>query len=83
MRKIDKLLCTAIIPPLLIALTVLTFIAFMEELSKLSEVLVTGNAPIQVIAAFVSTIAPNVLVFSLPLSFLIGTQIGVSGLSGE
>ncbi|MGD0309454.1 MAG: LPS export ABC transporter permease LptG [Acidobacteriota bacterium] len=83
MRKVDKLLLTAIIPPFLIGLAVLTFIVFMDRLGRLSELLITRNASVETVLVIASTIAPGVLIFSLPLSFLIGTLIGLSGLSGE
>jgi LPS export ABC transporter permease LptG/LPS export ABC transporter permease LptF len=83
MRKIDKLLHISIIPPFLIALTVLTFFVFMNELRTLSELLISRNASPKVVLMVAGTVAPRVLVFSLPLSFLIGILIGLSGLSGE
>ncbi len=83
MRKIDKLVLISIIPPFLISLTVLTFVVFMNDLGKLSELLITHNASPMTILYIAGTIAPGVLVFSLPLSCLIGSLIGLSGLSGE
>ncbi len=83
MRKIDKLVLISILPPFLISLTVLTFVVFMNDLGKLSELLITHNASPLTILYIAGTIAPGVLVFSLPLSFLIGSLIGLSGLSGE
>jgi LPS export ABC transporter permease LptG/LPS export ABC transporter permease LptF len=83
MRKIDKLICASIIPPFLIALAVLTFVAFMNELGRLSELLITGNASPKIVLFILTTLAPRVLIFTIPLSFLIGTLIGLSGLSGE
>lgn len=83
MRKIDKLLYVTIVPPFLIALIVLTFVVYMNELGRLSELLITGNASISNILIIAGSIAPGVLVFTLPLSFLIGTMVGLSGLSGE
>ncbi len=83
MKKIDKLICWAIIPPFLLALTVLTFVVFTREFGRLSELLITRNASIGVIVMIAGTIMPSILIFSLPLSFLIGMLIGLSGLSGE
>lgn len=82
-RQIDKLLLGAISPPFLISLTVLTFVIFVRELGRLSELFITRNASLAVIAWIAGTIVPGILVFSLPLSFLIGTLIGMSGLSAE
>jgi len=83
MKKIDKLILWAIIPPFLSALTVLTFVVFTREFGRLSELLITRNASIDVIAMIAGMILPTILIFSMPLSFLIGILIGLSGLSGE
>jgi LPS export ABC transporter permease LptG/LPS export ABC transporter permease LptF len=83
MRKIDKLLYHAIIPPFLIALTVLTFIAFIHDLGNISELLITRNASLGVILVITGSILPKILIFSLPLAYLIGILIGLSGLAGE
>ena len=83
MRKIDKLLHISMVPPFLIALAVLTFVVFMQELGRLSELLITRNASPEAVLIIAGSVAPGVLIFSLPLSFLIGTLIGLSGLSGE
>ncbi len=83
MRKIDKILYIAIIPPFLISLGVLTFVVFSDKLGRLSELLITRNASPEVVLVIAGTLAPAVLMLTLPLSFLIGTLIGLSGLSGE
>jgi len=83
MRRIDKLVFLAITPPFLVGLLVLTFIVFVREFGRLSEVFITKNASLDVIVVIVATILPGILIFSLPLGFLIGTLIGLSGLSGE
>lgn len=82
-RRVDKLLLGAIIPPFLVSAIVLTFVVFVRELGRLSELFITRNASLGVIAGIAGTILPGILVFSLPLSFLIGSLIGLSGLSGE
>jgi LPS export ABC transporter permease LptG/LPS export ABC transporter permease LptF len=83
MPKIDKLLYHAIIPPFLIALVVLTFVVAVHELGTLSELLITREVSIGVILTSIGAILPGILIFSLPLSYLIGILIGLTGLSGE
>jgi LPS export ABC transporter permease LptG/LPS export ABC transporter permease LptF len=83
MKKIDKLLYRAILPPFLIALAVLTFVVFVREFGRLSELLITRNASVGTIGIIAAAILPGILIFSLPLSYLIGLLIGLSGLSGE
>jgi LPS export ABC transporter permease LptG/LPS export ABC transporter permease LptF len=83
MRRIDKLIYLAITPPFLVALLVLTFIVFVQEFGRLSEIFITKNASIGVIALSAAYVLPGIMIFSLPLGFLIGTLVGLSGLSGE
>jgi LPS export ABC transporter permease LptG/LPS export ABC transporter permease LptF len=83
MRKIDKLLFHAIFPPFLISLVVLTFVVFIHELGNRSEWLFARNASLDVIASGMAAILPAILIYSLPLSFLIGLLIGLTGLSGD
>jgi len=83
MRKVDKLILGAVYPPVILSGVVLTFVVFMRELGRLSELLITRNASPEVIGMLAGAILPAILIFSLPMSYLIGTLIGISGLSGE
>jgi LPS export ABC transporter permease LptG/LPS export ABC transporter permease LptF len=83
MRKVDKILHYAILPPFLIALVILTFVLSVQYLGTLSELLITRSASLGVILLISAAIIPGILIYTLPLSFLIGTLIGLSGLSGE
>ena len=82
-KKIDKLILLGVVPPFLIALSVLTFVVFAQYFGRLSELLITRNASFDVALLLAGTMLPGVLIFSLPLSYLIGLLIGFSGLSGE
>jgi LPS export ABC transporter permease LptG/LPS export ABC transporter permease LptF len=83
MRRIDKLLFIAITPPFIITFIVLTFIVMVHEFGTLSELLISRNASFIVVLQLIGAILPDILVFSLPLSFLVGILIGLGGLSGE
>src|SRR5437773_10310864 len=83
MRKVDKLILGAVYPPVILSGVVLTFVVFMPELGWLSELLITRNASPEVIGMLAGAILPAILIFSLPMSYLIGTLIAISGLSGE
>ncbi len=69
--------------PFVIALLVLTFVVFTREFGRLAELLIRRNADGVTIAKIVLFILPNVLVFSIPFSFLIGALIGLSRLSSD
>jgi LPS export ABC transporter permease LptG/LPS export ABC transporter permease LptF len=84
MRKIDKLLYRSIFPPFLISLVVLTFVVCVHEIgTRLSELLITRHASLGIMLTVTSATLPAILIFSLPLSYLIGILIGLAGLSGE
>jgi len=69
--------------PFVIALLVLTFVVFTREFGRLAELLIRRNADSLTIGKIVLFILPNVLVFSIPFSFLIGALIGLSRLSSD
>ena len=82
-RPLDKLLYRAIAPPFAITFTILTFVVSAREFGTLSELLITKNAAPGVMLALAGAILPDILIYSLPLSFLTGVLIGLGGLSGE
>jgi LPS export ABC transporter permease LptG/LPS export ABC transporter permease LptF len=83
MKTISRLLSRSIIPPFLIALLVLTFVLFSLYLGNRSELLISRNASLDIMLAVAAAIFPGILIFTIPLSYLIGILIGISGLSGE
>jgi LPS export ABC transporter permease LptG/LPS export ABC transporter permease LptF len=83
MKIISKLLFRNIIPPFLISLLVLTFVLFFQYIGNRSELLINKNASFEIILSIATAVIPGILIFSLPLSFLVGILIGLSGLSGE
>jgi LPS export ABC transporter permease LptG/LPS export ABC transporter permease LptF len=83
MRRIDKLLVRAVIGPFVIAAVVLTFVVFAHDMGRLSELLITRNASVESVLLICGSILPGILIFALPLAYVIGLLIGLSGLSSE
>lgn len=83
MNRIHKLLFHAIAPPFVIALAVLTFVVTANEFGSLAQLLLSRSASLWVLVRIAASILPAILIFSLPLSFLVGVLVGLSGLSGE
>ena len=83
MNKINRLINQEIIGPCLIALVFLTFIVFTREFGRLTELLIRADANFFTVAKAMFSLLPSILVFSVPLSFLIGTLIGFSRLSTD
>lgn len=83
MRIVSRLLSRSIIPPSLIALLVLTFVLFSLYLGNHAELFINRNASLDILLAIGATVFPGILIYSIPISYLIGILIGISGLSGE
>jgi LPS export ABC transporter permease LptF/LPS export ABC transporter permease LptG len=83
MRLIDRLVYAEIVPPTLLSLLVLTFLVFGRELGNLSSLLISRAADAGVILRICLGILPGILVFTIPMSLLIGTLIGMSRLSSD
>jgi LPS export ABC transporter permease LptG/LPS export ABC transporter permease LptF len=83
MKRLHKLLYREIAGPCWITLVVLTFVVFTREFGRLAELLIRRNADTFTVLRIVAYILPNVLVFSIPFAFLIGTLIGFGRLSGD
>jgi LPS export ABC transporter permease LptG len=85
-RLIDRYLIREIVPYTLLALVLLTAIIFAHEGSRFSELLVVSSRnglPMQALVRVFAALIPGILVFTLPISLLMGTLVGLSRLSGD
>jgi LPS export ABC transporter permease LptG len=70
----------------LLSLLLLTAIIFAHDASRFSELLVVASRnglPMNVIGRILAALIPGILVFTLPISLLIGTLVGLGRLSGD
>jgi LPS export ABC transporter permease LptF/LPS export ABC transporter permease LptG len=81
--RLNRIFYKEVVGPCLITLLVLTFVVFTREFGRLAEMLIRRDADAVVLARIVAYILPSVLIFSVPFSFLIGTLIAFSRLSGD
>lgn len=85
-RLLDRYLIGEIVPYLLLGLLLLTAIIFAQEASRFSELLVVASRqglPMETLWRVMSALIPGILVFTLPISLLIGTLVGLGRLSGD
>jgi lipopolysaccharide export system permease protein len=85
-RLIDRYLIREIVPYLLLGLMLLTAIIFAQEASRFSELLVVASRnglPMQTLWRVMAALVPGILVFTLPISLLVGTMVGMGRLSGD
>jgi LPS export ABC transporter permease LptF/LPS export ABC transporter permease LptG len=83
MRRIDVYIFREIVAPFLICLVVLTFIVFASELGRLVQLLMTKNLSSYTVLSVSLSILPRVLIFTLPMSFLVGIIVAFSRLSSD
>ena len=85
-RLLDRYLVREIVPYVLLGLMLLTAIIFAQEASRFSELLVVASRnglPMETLWRVMSALVPGILVFTLPISLLIGTLVGLGRLSGD
>lgn len=83
---IDRYLIREIVPYLLLGLLLLTAIIFAQEASRFSELIVVASRngmPMRTLWRVMAALVPGILVFTLPISLLIGTLVGLGRLSGD
>jgi len=83
---LDRYLIREIVPYILLGLLLLTAIIFAQESSRFSELLVVASRnglPMATLWRLMSALIPGIFVFTLPISLLIGTLVGLGRLSGD
>ncbi|HSB08169.1 MAG TPA: LptF/LptG family permease [Blastocatellia bacterium] len=86
LRLLDRYLIREIVPYLLLGLLLLTAIIFAQEASRFSELLVVASRkglPMETLWRVMSALVPGIFVFTLPISLLVGTLVGLGRLSGD
>jgi LPS export ABC transporter permease LptG/LPS export ABC transporter permease LptF len=83
MRTLDRYVIREVVPPLLLALLIFTFILdippFMEQL----EALVSKGVPWGTAATMLLMLIPQALGLTIPMALLVGLLIGLGRMSGD
>jgi LPS export ABC transporter permease LptG/LPS export ABC transporter permease LptF len=85
-RLIDRYLLREIIPYILLSVVLLTAIIFTHQANRFSEMLVVASRnglPMHGLWRVMSALIPGILVFTLPISLLVGILVGQGRLSGD
>ena len=83
LKRINRVIYQEVIPPSILAFVVLTFVVFSREFGRFTELLIKKNADALTILQVVAYLLPSILVFTVPIAFLVGALIGFSRLSSE
>lgn len=82
-RLIERYIAAAVLPYLCIALLLLTAILFAQQTGRFAEILGATRAPLDLVLEIALGLAPNVLIFTVPLATLAGTVIGFSRMNSD
>lgn len=83
MSRIHRIVYREIAPPGLIALLVLTFVVFTREFGQAARLIVQHRAEAETVMEMILALLPQILVYTIPISFLVGTLVGFSRLSTD
>jgi len=73
----------AILPYLGLALLLLTFVLLAQQAGKFVEILGSADPSLDAVTDIALGLIPNILIFTLPMSVLIGTATGLSRLASD
>jgi LPS export ABC transporter permease LptF len=82
-RLIERYIVTAILPYLGLSLLLLTFVLLAQQAGKFVEILGSANPSLDAVADLALGLIPNILIFTLPMSVLIGTATGLSRVGSD
>jgi LPS export ABC transporter permease LptG len=82
-RLVERYIIAAILPYLGLSLLLLTFVILAQQAGKFVEILGSADPSLDAVADIALGLIPNILIFTLPMSVLIGTATGLSKLGSD
>ena len=82
-RALDRYTLAAVLPYIALGLLVLSAILLIQQTTKFTEILGTSAAPMRLAAEVTLNLLPNILIFTLPMSVLVGVATGFGQLGHD
>lgn len=82
-RLIERYIIKAILPYLGLSLLLLTFVLLAQQAGKFIEIIGSADPSLDAVADIALGLIPNILIFTLPMSVLIGTATGLSRVGSD
>jgi LPS export ABC transporter permease LptG/LPS export ABC transporter permease LptF len=86
MRLINRYLVREIVPYVLLTLVLLTSVIFLREASRFSELFIVftrSGTPTGPLLRLIAAVLPTIFLYTIPISLLVGTLVGLSRLSSD
>lgn len=82
-RILDRYIIRELILPFLLGLVVFTFLLMIQPLADYSEQLISKGVSWQIVIRVLTTLVPQALAVTIPMSVLVGLLIGLGRLSAD
>lgn len=82
-RILDRYTLREVLPPLLLALLVFTFMLMMQPIDRVAQQLLAKNVPAATILRMLALLLPQALAVTIPMAFLLGLLVAFGRLSGD
>jgi LPS export ABC transporter permease LptG len=82
-RALDRYTLAAVLPYQALSLLVLSAILLIQQTTRFAEVLGSSSAPLRLAAEVTLNLLPNILIFTLPMSVLVGVATGFGQLGHD
>ncbi|MBI5043522.1 MAG: LptF/LptG family permease, partial [Nitrospirae bacterium] len=83
MKIIDRYIIKEVLPPFILSLFVFTFVLFMNQILKLTDLLINKGISLFVILELIAFILPSFLVLTIPVSTLTASILAFNRLSND
>lgn len=83
MRVVERYIASAAFPYAGLAFLILTMMLLAQQAGRISEVLTITNSPLSLSLEILVGLLPSVLVFTIPMSLLVGIATGLGRLAGD
>lgn len=82
-RAIDRYIAAAVLPYIALSLAVLSFVILIQQTNRFADVLGSSAVPFRLTLEVALSILPNILIFTIPMSTLVGVATGYSRMSHD
>ena len=83
MRIFTRYILKEIVQYASLGIAVLTFVVFMQNLSRLLDLIVRNSAPLPSVAEIFFLTLPTALMFTIPMGVLVGILLGLSRMATD
>ncbi len=83
MKLVERYILGAVLPYFALALLILTVALFAQQTTRLGEILSGNNLPFNIIFDILTGLLPSVLVFTIPMSLLVGITTGLGRMGSD